>query len=82
MALLAERCSLAAIHRVKGRKEETLVDRLHQAAAHVEISEALLLARYRLTCIQLDALWTYVGHKGQQGGSPNRASLGAEPLSR
>ena len=34
-ALLAERNSLAAIHRVKGSKEETVLDRLREAARHV-----------------------------------------------
>ncbi len=82
LALLAERCSLAAIHRVKGVKEETLIDWLRQAGTHVAIVEALLLARYHLSRLQLDALWTYVGHKGQKGGtsqSPQAASSGAEP---
>jgi transposase-like protein len=72
LALLAERNSLAAIHRVKGIKEETVLEWLRQAARHVELIEALLLANYRLTRAQLDALWTYVGHKGEKGGIPKR----------
>lgn len=44
LALLAERNSLAAIHRVKGVKEETVLDWLRTAAAHGEQIEALLLA--------------------------------------
>ena len=36
LALLAERNSLAAIHRVKGIKEETVMDWLRLAADHVE----------------------------------------------
>jgi len=68
LALLAERNSLAAIHRVKGVKEETVLDWLRVAAEHVEEIEALLLANYHLTRVQLDALWTYVGHKGEKGG--------------
>ena len=65
---LAERNSLAAIHRVKGIKEETVLDWLRAAANHVEEIEVLLLANYHLTRAQLDALWTYVGHKGEKGG--------------
>ena len=42
--MLAERNSLAAIHRVKGIKEETVVDWLRKTAAHVEEIAALLLA--------------------------------------
>jgi hypothetical protein len=67
LALLAERNSLAAIHRVKRVKEETLVAWLRVAAQHVERIEAILLANYRLTRAQLDAMWTSVGHKGQKG---------------
>ena len=74
LALLAERNSLAAIHRVKGIKEETVMDWLRIAADHVERIEALLLANFQLSRAQLDALWTYVGHKGEKGGARNRMS--------
>jgi transposase-like protein len=74
LALLAERNSLAAIHRVKGVKEETLGAWLHVAAQHVERIETILLANYRLTRAQLDAMWTYVGHKGEKGGAKKRTS--------
>ena len=84
LALLAERNSLAALHRVKGIKEETVSAWLHKAAQQVQQIEAVLLARHRLTRVQLDALWTYVGHKGEKGGtskSPSAAASGAAPLS-
>lgn len=68
LALLADRMSLAAIHRVKGVKEETVLEWLHEAAQHVEAVEALLMAHHCLKRVQLDALWTYVGHKDQKGG--------------
>jgi len=85
LALLAERNSLAAIHRVKGIKEETVMDWLRIAAAHVERIEALLLANFQLTRAQLDAMWTYVGHKGEKGGARSRTSVapfGAASASR
>lgn len=66
LAMLAERNSLAAIHRVKGIKEETVMDWLREAANHVEEIEALLLSNHHLTRVQLDAMWTYVGHKGEK----------------
>jgi transposase-like protein len=69
LALLAERNSLAAIHRVKGVQEETVSTWLQQAATQVEAVEAVLLRDYRLSRAQLDALWTYVGHKGEKGGA-------------
>jgi transposase-like protein len=77
LALLAERNSLAAIHRVKGVKEETVVAWLRLAAQHVERIEAILLANYRLTRAQLDAMWTYVGHKGEKGGARKRTTAAA-----
>ena len=75
LALLAERNSLAAIHRVKGVKEETVLDWLRTAADHVERVEALLLANYQLTRAQLDAMWAYVGNKGEKGGMPKARSV-------
>lgn len=66
LAMLAERNSLAAIHRIKGIKEETVMDWLLKAADHVEEIETLLIANHRLTRVQLDAMWTYVGHKGEK----------------
>jgi transposase-like protein len=74
LALLAERNSLAAIHRVKGVKEETVMAWLCLAAAHVERIEALLLANYKLTRAQLDAMWAYVGNKGEKGAMPKPMS--------
>jgi transposase-like protein len=74
LAMLAERNSLAAIHRIKGIKEETVMDWLRKAANHVEEIEALLLANYPLTRVQLDAMWTYVGHKGEKADVPKNLS--------
>ena len=84
LALLAERNSLAAIHRVKGIKEETVLDWLHEAALHTEQIETVLMAHHHLSRVQLDALWTYVGRKGTKGGAPNcptAATSGEGPLS-
>jgi transposase-like protein len=74
LAWLAERNSLAAIRRVKGIKEHTVLDWLREAAQHVEQIETLLLANYQLTRAQLDALWAYVGHKGEKGGTRKKRS--------
>ena len=75
LALLAERNSLAARDRVKGVKEETVMAWLQFAAAHVERIEALLLANYKLTRAQLDAMWAYVGNKGEKGAMPKPTSV-------
>jgi hypothetical protein len=75
LARKAERNSLAAIHRVKGVKEETVLAWLRIAAAHVEQIEALLLANYKLSRAQLDAMWTYVGNKGEKGAMPRPTNV-------
>jgi transposase-like protein len=82
LAWLAERSSLAAIHRVKGIKEETVAGWLQEAARHVEEIEALLIANYRLTRAQLDAMWTYVGNKGKKGVTRKKTSEGPSGAER
>jgi len=47
---------------------------LLEAAKHVEEVGRLLLANFRLAWAQLDALWTYVGHKGKKGGIQRQRS--------
>lgn len=83
LAMVADRNSRASMHRIKGVKEETVCAWLQQAAEHVEEIEALLLAYYPVSPVQLDALWTYVGHKGEKGGTakkkPEAAFGGARP---
>jgi transposase-like protein len=66
LAMLGERNSLAAIHRIKGIKEETVMAWLLKAKEHAEEIEALLIAGHHLSRVQLDAMWTYVGHKGEK----------------
>jgi len=72
LAMVAERNSLASIHRIKGIKEETVIAWLRKAANHVDEIESLLLANYPLTRVQLDAMWTYVGHKGEKVDIPKK----------
>ena len=80
-AMLAERNSLAAIHRIKGIKEETVMSWLRFAATQMEQVEELLIRDHKMTRVQLDALWSYVGHKGEKkdfGKKPSAAPSGAE----
>jgi transposase-like protein len=97
-AMLAERNSLAAIHRIKGVKEETVSAWLIEAAPQMERIEQILLRDHKMSRAQLDALWTYVGHKGEkkdfrkktnaarsgagQRSKPRRASESAGPSPR
>ena len=80
LAMLADRNSLAAIHRVKGVKEETVTEWLKQIEPQMEQIEQVLLKDYKLSRAQLDALWTYVGHKGEKKDAkknPSAARSGA-----
>src|SRR5437660_11555967 len=72
MAMLGDRNSLAAIHRIKGIKEETVCKWLERAASHVEQFEEGLVRKHKLSRVQTDALWTYVGHQGEKGGSQRK----------
>src|SRR5439155_5904966 len=82
LAMVGDRNSLAAIHRMKGVKEETVCQWLERAATHVEQIEERLVGPKKLTRVQMDALWTYVGHKGEEGGNQKKkheGRFGAEP---
>lgn len=63
LALLAEGVRISSISRVKGFKEDTVLDWLREAARHAEQIEAVLLSEYRISQAQIDGLWTYVGRK-------------------
>jgi hypothetical protein len=67
MAMIGDRNSLAAIHRIKGIKEETVMKWLEKASAHVKQFERIVRKK-KLSRVQFDALWTYVWHKGEKGG--------------
>ena len=82
LALLAEGVRISSITRAKGIKEDTILHWLRQAAHHAAMLEAVLLQDYQISKAQIDALWTYVRHKGAKGGTPKAtmlASSGAAP---
>lgn len=66
LALLAEGNRISSLARVKGYKEDTILDWLRDAAEHAEAIEEELLAHYRLERGQIDGLWAYVGNKGEK----------------
>ena len=56
--------------------------RLRQEMHQVEQIEERLVGSKKLTRVQMDALWTYVGHKGEKGGNQNKkheGRFGEEP---
>ena len=68
MAMVGDRNNLAAIHWIKGIKEENVCRWLKQANSHIKQFEEYIVKERKLSEVQLDALWTYVGHKGEKGG--------------
>jgi transposase-like protein len=66
LAFLAEGVRVSTLARVKGHNEDTLLAWLRAAAQHAETIEERLMADYQLERGQLDALWSYVGHKGEK----------------
>lgn len=63
LALLAEGTRISSISRAKGIKEDTILSFLREAARHADEVEAVLLNKYKISQVQIDGLWTYVGHK-------------------
>jgi transposase-like protein len=63
LALLAEGNRISSISRVKGIKEDTILSFLREAAAHAEQVESVLFNDYQIKQVQIDGLWTYIGHK-------------------
>ena len=63
LAWLAEGTRISSISRAKGIKEDTILSFLRKAAHHAEQVEGILLNDYQISQVQIDGLWTYVGHK-------------------
>jgi len=72
LALLAEGSRISSLSRAKGHKEDTILEWLREAARHAEQIEEVLMANYKVKRAQLDALWSYVGNKGEKKISRDR----------
>jgi transposase-like protein len=66
LALLADGVRISSLSRAKGYKEDTILSWLREAARHAEQIEEILMSDYSLDRGQLDALWSYVGNKGEK----------------
>ncbi len=66
LALIAEGSRVSSVARVKGHKEDTIVAWVRDAAQHAQAIEAELLKNFRIERGQLDAMWSYVGNKGEK----------------
>lgn len=71
LALLAEGNRISTLSRVKGHKEDTILQWLREAARHAKQIEEVLMGKYRVKRGQLDALWAYVRNKGEKKLSRN-----------
>jgi transposase-like protein len=69
LAMLAEGMRISSISRVKGFKEDTVLDWLREAARHAEQVETVLLSQHQISQVQIDGLWTYVGRKEKKRSS-------------
>lgn len=67
LAMSGARNSLGAIRRIKKGKEETVGRSIERAAAHVKQFEEYLVRNRKLRRVQVDALWTSGGQKGEKG---------------
>jgi hypothetical protein len=80
---LAEGSRISSLSRVKGFKEDTILAWLRAAAQQSEQVEEVLMADFRVERAQLDALWSYVGNKGEKrlpGNGSKRSVLALDPL--
>src|SRR4028119_1632546 len=74
LALLAERVSIRGVGRATGAKPDAVIEWMEKAARHVGLIEKMLQQRHQVTRAQLDALWAFVGHKGEKGGERRKRS--------
>ena len=72
LALIAEGTRISSLVRTTGHKEDTIADWIRAAGQHAEALEEVLLSEYQLTRGQIDALWAYVGNKGEKKLSRDR----------
>jgi transposase-like protein len=72
LAFLAEGSRISSLSRVKGFKEDTILAWLRAAAQQSEQVEEVLMADFRVERAQLDALWSYVGNKGEKKATRKR----------
>lgn len=82
LALLAQGNRISTLSRVKGHKQDPILQWLREAAQHAEQLEAVLLAEFKVKRGQLDALWAYVRNKGEKKVSRDageRAVLALDP---
>ena len=66
LVLLTEGSRISSLSRAKGFKEDTILAWLREAAQHAEELEVVLIKDFKVKRAQMDALWSYVGNKGEK----------------
>ena len=69
LAFLAEGSRVSSLTRVKGFKEETILNWLREAAQHSDAVDEVLLKEFKIKRGQLDGLWLFVHNKDKKSQS-------------
>jgi len=75
LKMLLVRCELSAIYFVLGVTEETIVEWLRRAALKAEEINQHLLRDVRVTHVQLDEMWNFIGRKCSAASDQEGESL-------
>lgn len=82
LALIAEGSRVSSVARVTGHKEDTIVEWIRDAAQHAQAIEAELLKEFQIERGQLDAMWSYVGNKGEKRAIPRQQAVVSSGVQR
>lgn len=66
LAFIAEGNRISSLSRVKGVKEDTILNWLREAAQHADALNEVLLKEFKIERGQLDGLWLFVQNKGKK----------------
>ena len=66
LAFVAEGNRISSLSRVKGVKEDTILNWLREAAQHIDAVNEVLLKDFKVKRGQLDGLWLFIQNKGQK----------------
>ena len=71
LAFIAEGNRISSLSRVKGIKEDTILNWLREAAQHVDVVNDALLRDFKVKRGQLDGLWLFIQNKGKKKSGEN-----------
>jgi len=74
LAFIAEGNRISSLSRVKGIKEDTILNWLREAAQHVDVVNDALLRDFKVKRGQLDGLWLFIQNKGKKSQAKIQSS--------